>query len=97
MTPGPFRFEGREVQVLDGDTGRLGAFRAGVRTFSRHSSPTAAAGCTAGPASAELLRHGDRRPGRAVLHNPARPACASNAAGLASASTTFSSRISRTR
>ena len=35
MTPGPLRFEGREVQVLDGDTVASALFRAGVRTFSR--------------------------------------------------------------
>ncbi len=35
MTPGPLRFEGREVPVLDGDTVASALFRAGVRTFSR--------------------------------------------------------------
>jgi len=35
MTPGPLRFEGREVRVLDGDTVASALFRAGVRTFSR--------------------------------------------------------------
>ena len=35
MTPGPLRFEGREVQVLEGDTVASAMFRAGVRTFSR--------------------------------------------------------------
>jgi sarcosine oxidase subunit alpha len=35
MTPGPLRFEGTDVQVLDGDTVASALFRAGVRTFSR--------------------------------------------------------------
>jgi glycine cleavage system aminomethyltransferase T/thioredoxin reductase len=35
MTPGPLRFEGREVPVLDGDTVASALFRSGVRTFSR--------------------------------------------------------------
>ena len=35
MTPGPLRFEGREVQVFEGDTVASALFRAGVRTFSR--------------------------------------------------------------
>ena len=35
MKPGPLRFEGREVPVLDGDTVASALFRAGVRTFSR--------------------------------------------------------------
>jgi sarcosine oxidase, subunit alpha len=35
MTPGPLRFEGREVPMLDGDTVASALFRAGVRTFSR--------------------------------------------------------------
>jgi glycine cleavage system aminomethyltransferase T/thioredoxin reductase len=35
MTPGPLRFEGHEVRVLDGDTVASALFRAGVRTFSR--------------------------------------------------------------
>ena len=35
MTPGPLRFEGRDVPVRDGDTVASALFRAGVRTFSR--------------------------------------------------------------
>jgi glycine cleavage system aminomethyltransferase T/thioredoxin reductase len=35
MKPGPLRFEGREVPVLDGDSVASALFRAGVRTFSR--------------------------------------------------------------
>ncbi|HET9249848.1 MAG TPA: 2Fe-2S iron-sulfur cluster-binding protein [Actinomycetota bacterium] len=35
MTPGPLRFEGRDVPVADGDTVASALFRAGVRTFSR--------------------------------------------------------------
>jgi hypothetical protein len=35
MMPGPLRFEGREVPVLDGDTVASALFRSGVRTFSR--------------------------------------------------------------
>ena len=100
MTPGPLRFEGREVPVLDGDTVASALFRAGVRTFSRSLKGHRRRGLYCGtgecPNCAVTV---DGVPGVRSCITPPRAACASNAAGAGPppSTTSSTSRTSRTR